>query len=115
MECLESLRNITYPDYEVIVVDNASEGNDVRILREKFGDYIHIIENDKNYGYTGGNNIGMKYAMAHHQPDYILILNNDTVVAPNFLTGMIGAAESDDSIGVVGPKVCYNDPPDRKR
>ena len=48
-ECLESLRKITYPNYEVIVVDNGSEGSDVEVLREKFGDYIHIIENEKNY------------------------------------------------------------------
>ena len=43
IECLESLRKITYPNYQVIVVDNGSEGDDVKILREKFGDYIHII------------------------------------------------------------------------
>jgi len=40
IECLESLKKITYPNYEVIVVDNGSEGNDVEVLREKFGDYI---------------------------------------------------------------------------
>jgi GT2 family glycosyltransferase len=48
VECLESLKKITYPNYAVIVVDNGSTGNDARVLREKFDDYIHLIENDKN-------------------------------------------------------------------
>ena len=56
IECLESLKKITYPSYEVIVVDNGSEGNDVQVLEEKFGDYIHLIKNDRNYGGPGGHN-----------------------------------------------------------
>ena len=49
IECLESLKKITYPNYEVIMVDNGSKGNDTQVLEEKFGDYIHLIKNDKNY------------------------------------------------------------------
>ncbi len=45
-ECLESLKKITYPDYEVIVVDNGSEGNDAQVLEKKFGDYIYLIQNE---------------------------------------------------------------------
>jgi len=112
IECLESLKKITYPNYEVILVDNGSEGNDAQVLKEKFGDYIHLIRNDRNYGYTGGNNIGIRYALDKGSPDYILILNNDMVVAPDFLTEMVKVAESDDSIGIVGPKVYYYDFPD---
>ena len=52
MECLESLKKITYPNYNVIVIDNGSEGDDAKILTEKFGDYVHIIQNDKNYGFA---------------------------------------------------------------
>ena len=48
IECLESLKKINYPDYEVIVVDNGSKGNDAQVLEERFGDYIHLIKNDKN-------------------------------------------------------------------
>ena len=47
INCLESLKNITYPDYEVIVVDNASEGDDVKVLKGRYGDYISIIENEQ--------------------------------------------------------------------
>ena len=43
-ECLESWKKVTYPNHEVIVVDNGSEGNDAQLLKERFGDYIQIIQ-----------------------------------------------------------------------
>jgi len=107
LECLESLKKITYPNYEVVVVDNGSGGEDVRILKEKFGDYIHIIENDKNYGFAEGNNIGIRYALSAFEPAYFLLLNNDTIVAPDLLSELIKIAESDDRIGIIGPKIYY--------
>ena len=113
VECLESLKNITYHNYEVVLVDNGSEGNDVRILREKFGNYVHIIEKDKNYGFAEGCNIGMRYALSNLNPDYILLLNNDTVVDPDFLTELVKVAESDPLTGIVGPKICFYYEPNR--
>jgi len=110
IECLESIRHITYPNYEVIVVDNASKGNDPEILKETFGDYIRLIENRKNYGFSEGNNIGMRYALNNNiPPDYFLLLNNDTTVASDFLTELIKVAESDSNIGIVGPKIYFYD------
>ena len=113
IECVESLKKITYPNYEVIVVDNASKGNDAQVLKEQFGDYIHLIRNNKNYGYTGGNNIGIRYALDNSCPDYLLILNNDVVVAPDFLTEMVKVAGGDDQAGIVGPKTYFYDAPNR--
>ncbi len=113
IECLESLKKITYPNYEVIVVDNGSEGNDTQVLEEKFGDYIHLIKNDRNYGFYGGANIGMRYALNNSYPDYLLLLDNDTVVDPEFLTEMVKVAEADPAIGMAGAKIYYYDEPDR--
>jgi GT2 family glycosyltransferase len=111
IECLESLKKVGYPNYEVIVVDNGSTGNDAQVLREKFGDYIHLIANEKNYGFAGGLNIGMRYALANSASAYILLLNNDIVVAPDFLHQLISFAEADTSLGIIGPKnYCYNSP-----
>jgi GT2 family glycosyltransferase len=95
------------------VVDNGSEGNDAQVLKERFGDYIHLIRNARNYGFAGGVNIGMKYAMDNSQPDYILLLNNDTVVDPMFLTEMVRVAEADSSIGIAGAKIYFYDEPTR--
>ena len=113
IECLESLKKINYPNYEVIVVDNGSEGNDAQVLEEKFGDYIHLIKNDRNYGAAGGLNIGMRYALNNSNPDYLLLLDNDTVVDPEFLTEMVKVAEADPAIGIATAKIYYYDEPDR--
>ncbi|MFC1848269.1 glycosyltransferase family 2 protein [Chloroflexota bacterium] len=111
VECLESLQKISYPNYKVIVVDNGSAENDVSNLRERFGDYIHLIENDRNYGFAEGNNIGMRYALSNINPGYILLLNNDTVVSPDFLTQLVDTAKNQGDIGIVGPKIySYNEP-----
>ena len=111
IECLESLRKITYPNYEVVVVDNGSEGNDAEILAGRFGDYIHLIRNDRNYGFAEGNNIAIRYALANSNPEYILLLNNDTVVHPDFLDRLVAVAESDPHVGIVGPKVYFHKAP----
>ena len=109
-ECLQSLKKITYRNYEVIVVDNRSDGDDVESLKQGFGDYIRIIENDANYGFAEGNNIGIRRALKANA-EYVLLLNNDTVVAPDFLTELVKIAESDPRIGLLGPKIYfYNEP-----
>ncbi len=113
IECLESLKKITYPNYEVIVVDNGSKGNDAQLLEERFGDYIHLIKKDRNYGFSGGTNIGMRYALNNSNSDYLLLLCNDTVVDPEFLTEMVKVAETDPAISIAGAKIYYYDEPDR--
>jgi GT2 family glycosyltransferase len=106
IECLESLRKISYPNYEIIIVDNASSGDDVHILREKYGEYIHVIANDKNSGFPEGCNIGMRYALGDGT-DYLLLLNNDVIVDCEFLSKLVEVAQSDQSIGIAGSKVYY--------
>ena len=95
-------------------MDNASSGDDVRVLKEKYGDYIHVIVNDNNYGFAKGNNIGMSYALSNSNPASLILLNNDTIVAPDFLDELIKVAESDSKIGIVGPKLYYYDFEGRK-
>lgn len=112
IECLESLKKITYPNYEAVVVDNASSGKDVEILRERRTDWPHVIVNDKNYGYAEGSNIGIRYALARGA-EYVLLLNNDTVVDPEFLTELVKVADSNPSIGIAGSKSYYYHCPDR--
>jgi len=112
IECLESLKKITYPNYGIIVVDNGSSGNDVQVLRERYQDYIRIIQNEENYGFAKGNNVGIRYAL-DKGVDYVLVLNNDTVVAPTFLDELVSCCEKDHKVGAVGPKLYYYDNPAR--
>ena len=72
-----------------------------------------LIKNDHNSGFSEGNNIGMKFSLEILNPDYILLLNNDTVVDKHFLTELISFANNDPNIGIVGPKVSYYDNPDK--
>ncbi len=112
IECIESLKKITYPNFFIVIVDNASSGNDVQQLKDKYGSYVDILAQDRNWGFPEGCNIGMRHAM-QKGADYLLLLNNDTIVAPEFMTELVKTAESDEKVGVVGSKVYYYYYPNR--
>lgn len=82
--CLDSLRNQTIKEYEVIVVDNASTDDSVSYLKNKYPEVV-VIETGSNIGFAGGNNVGIKAAKG----EYVLMLNNDTKVDMDFLEKMI--------------------------
>lgn len=111
IECLESLKKITYPNYEVIVVDNGSKINEGEILKEKFGNYICVIRNKKNLGFAEGNNVAIKKVLKENKSKYIMFLNNDTIVDKNFLSELVFKAEKDPRFGIVGPEIHYYDLP----
>lgn len=106
LECLKSLEKITYPSFEIIVVDNNSFDRSTQIIRKKYPK-IKVIESNENLGYAGGNNLGLKYCSS----DYILILNNDTKVEPNFLEPLIEDMVSDNKLGVIQSKIKVMDNP----
>lgn len=100
-ECLDSLRAQTFRDFEVILVDNGSTDGSVEFARERYGDFIRIICNPKNLGYTGGNNVGIRSARGQ----YIVLLNNDTVVESTWLEALAKAIGPDPRVGMWGSKV----------
>ena len=110
-ECLASLSKIDYPNCEVVLVDNGSADGSPDRLAAEFTE-ITVIRNHKNLGFTGGNNVGIRRALEQNA-DYVLLLNNDTVVAPNFLSELIRAGESDQRVGLLNPKILYFEPSDR--
>lgn len=112
IECLESLKHITYPNYEILLVDNGSIDGSVECFRELYPG-LEIIETGENLGFAEGNNVGIRRAM-DEGVDYVLLLNNDTVVDPEFLGELVTVAESDPKIGIVGPKIYYYDHKGRK-
>lgn len=108
--CLAALTATTYANFDILAVDNGSSDDSVASIRSAFPN-LRIIETGRNLGYAGGNNVGIKEALAQGA-QYVWILNNDTVVQPDTLQRMVDAAERDESIGMVGSKVCYLDTPD---
>lgn len=112
IECLESIYKIDYPDYEVIIVDNHSQDDSVKRIKESSeGKAFTIIENEENYGFAEGNNIGIRYALKYLNPKYILLLNNDTVVDEDFLKELVDAGENKAYIGILSPKIYHYDRP----
>lgn len=101
-KCLQSVYSTSYPNFEVILVDNASTDGSYKIT-EKFK-RIKLIRNKKNFGYSAGNNIGIDKA----QGEYIVLLNNDTIVQPNWLKELIKMAVLGKSF-FLQPKILYMD------
>ncbi len=110
LACLHSLEHLTYPNVTVILVDNHSADGSVEAVRAAFPK-IKIVETGANLGFTGGNNVGVRYAL-QQGADYVMLLNNDTVAAPDMLDLMIEVMEADPSIGVTGPMIYYYSAPD---
>jgi hypothetical protein len=102
IECLESLKKNTYPNYEIIVVDNGSENDEGDVLGKRYGNYITVIKNKDNLGFAGGNNIGIKYAI-NAGGEFILVLNNDVIVEKDFLRFLVEDLIKDKTAGIVGP------------
>ena len=108
-DCLKSLEKLIYPNWELIVVDNGSlDGSKGLVSNYNLGfkEYI-LIENSKNLGFAPANN----QAIEKSTGEYILLLNNDTKITPDFLSIMVEKMEQDESIGAMQPKIYLSDLP----
>ncbi|HET7873152.1 MAG TPA: glycosyltransferase family 2 protein [Terriglobales bacterium] len=110
-DCLLSLNEIDYPNYEVVLVDNGSVDGSADTLAREFP-VVRMVRNASNLGFTGGNNSGLRDVL-ERGTNYVLLLNNDTVVAANFLSELINVAEPDPTIGILTPKIYFAEPADR--
>ena len=107
LDLLATLRQITYPNIEIIVVDNASPNDDPSILKSKYPEII-FIQSSVNLGFAGGNNLGIRRSRGK----YLFFINNDTEVNPDFLEPLVSKCESDPKIGAVSPKIKFYSQPD---
>jgi GT2 family glycosyltransferase len=125
IDCLRALGKITYPNTETIVVDNNSQNDSLEYIHQyllgRRVDHViieessiaasaHIsektilVQSHSNHGYAAGNNLGIRVALAR-DVDYVLILNNDTLVEAGFLEPLVEYADTHENVGAVGPKV----------
>ncbi|MDP2649429.1 MAG: glycosyltransferase family 2 protein [bacterium] len=107
IECLESLGEVSRRNFDlrIVVVDNGSSDDSVEEIRKKFENIV-IIENLGNLGFTGGSNEGIRYALSGGA-DYILLLNNDTIVDSDLVENLFKTGFSDANIGGVVPKIYF--------
>ncbi|WP_297087549.1 glycosyltransferase family 2 protein [uncultured Draconibacterium sp.] len=101
IETIESLQKVSYPNLEIIIVDNASK-EDPEVIVQQCPN-IKFIRSDKNLGFAGGNNLGIKEARG----EYVLFLNSDTEVDKDFLQPLVNLLENNPNIGIVSPKLVY--------
>ncbi|HKW94500.1 MAG TPA: glycosyltransferase family 2 protein [Methylomirabilota bacterium] len=105
LECIESLRCSDYPCLAIWVVDNNSDHDPTSELQSKYSD-IRVLRNKRNLGYGGGNNTGILAAMEAGAV-YILLLNNDVVLAPDCVARLVSSAEANPEIGMATPTVFH--------
>ncbi len=110
LRCLTSLKHLDYSNLEIVVVDNGSDDDSVFVIQRAFPD-IYIIETGVNLGYAGGNNVGIRWALAR-KTEYVLVLNNDTIVAPDFLKALCRNASILPKRSVIGCAMLFDDRPD---
>jgi GT2 family glycosyltransferase len=111
LRCLESLQAVEYPNWEVLVVDNGSEDGSLDAIRERHPEAM-VIEAGRNLGFAGGNNLGIEAAL-RRGAEFVLVLNNDTTVAPDLLRAFVRAAREHPDAGVFAAKIYFLKDPQR--
>ncbi len=101
---LESLRNLSYKNIEIIIVDNASPNHDPEQIKQRYPE-IKLIKSGINLGFAGGNNLGIKEAKGK----YLFFLNNDTEVTSDCLEPLVNLFESNSTAGIASPKIKFFD------
>jgi len=108
--CLRSVLGSRYAEYEIMVVDNASVDGSIEYMEQEFSkfDRLRIVRLKKNYGFAVGNNMG--YENINPRSKYVVFLNNDTEVEPDWLHNLVEKMDSDPLIGAAQPKIrCLTD------
>lgn len=109
-KCLESVLNTNYEKFEIVIVDNGSTDGTVELIQKRFGEEekIKLIVNRENVGFAEGNNVGAKFAKGK----YIVFLNADTIVDPNWINEVVKVMENNPDIGVCQSKLLLMDKPE---
>jgi GT2 family glycosyltransferase len=111
LECLDSVSQIDYANFDVVVVDNGSRDDSVRAIREAFPE-VAVLETGENTGFARGNNVGVRHALKQ-RADYLFLLNNDTIVDPQILNRFMDTLSLISREAILGAKIYYYSEPNR--
>ena len=111
LECLKSLEAVTYPDAEIVVIDNGSDDDSVERIQQAYPE-TELLQLPHNLFFGGGNNAGLEWARGRGF-DYIIFLNNDTTVEPGFIEPLLATFANDQDVGMAAPLMCYSAHPDQ--
>ena len=102
-QCLASIYQSSYLNFEVVIVDNDSNDTSLEQAMRSFS-RAHFIKNSENFGFSRGNNVGIRWALEKFA-DYILVLNNDTVLEKTTLSDLVQAMQKNESAGIASPVI----------
>ena len=107
VECIKSIENSDYDNYKIILVDNGSKDKN-KILNDNYiNNAADVIISEENLGFSGGNNLGIKYAQEKYDPEYYLLLNNDTVITKDTISNLKKGFDFDSKAGIITGKIYY--------
>jgi GT2 family glycosyltransferase len=104
-ECIHSLAATNSQNLQIIVVDNGSSEDSVEVFRRRFPN-MTVLPQSRNMGFAAGCNVGIRHAIAEGF-EYVLLLNNDTFAAPDFVPQMLAAIQSNSRVAAVCPKIYF--------
>lgn len=107
LDLLHSLETQDYTNLEIIVVDNGSAENPAEVIKDRFP-HVLVIRSEKNLGFAGGNNLGIKEASG----DYLFFVNNDTEIPQNTIKNLVSVFKNYPDTGAVCPLIYYHEFPD---
>ncbi|OGW87980.1 MAG: hypothetical protein A3C35_08555 [Omnitrophica bacterium RIFCSPHIGHO2_02_FULL_46_11] len=99
--CLESLQELEYDNYEVLVIDNGSDDGSEEEIRKRYS-WVSVLQNGENLGYSGGNNRGIHWAL-NHGAEHVFIINNDTKIHKDCVSRLVETSEQNQNYGILGP------------
>ena len=107
IECIDSIKKCVGADCAIVVVDNKSPNGTGAELEERYkGDaQVTVILNEKNEGFARGNNVGFRYAKENQNPDFIVMLNNDTLILQNDFAALVEKEYAQTQFAVLGPVI----------
>lgn len=109
--CVESLCESDYPNLDVVVVDNGSQPDLYQQMRSQLLD-TEFVRSEVNLGFAKGNNLGFRYAL-ERDADYVLVVNNDTIIDSRMVSQLVEAAQARPDVGLLGPIIYYRDAPEQ--
>lgn len=112
METINSIRELTYPNYRIIIVDNGSTDGSQDFFEKTLLKDEKLLFSDKNVGYSSGMNMGINHSL-EEETDYVMIVNSDLVLHPDSLTELVSLCETNSSYGFATGKSYYYDDPKR--
>lgn len=105
-DCLKSLKDQSYKNFNIIIVDNASTDNTIQVAKKTFPE-AEILTQSENLFLTGANNLGITHAVTKYNSEYVMVLNPDTYTHPDLISELLKPFESNGKIGATGPKVMF--------